>query len=515
MTRILFLSLVLVGPVFSAAPVGGSMPSQTTAQTAAASATSDGARITMRGSPLGIANGFLYGYQGVNAYEFMPTVRRLGAGFTKTYLFWNQVEPTRGTYDWTAVDAFVNQLKSADEALVGVFSASEWAVTRPSVLLPPSPAKNPDDYYRFIFDLVSHCKGRVRYWQNDAEPNSPIFWGGTKEEFVAELALFHKAVKAADPSAIVVVGGYDGLFGPPGTFQFPNQQAGLDFFDYVFKEGHDAFDVFDLRLYGDPYTIVARVDYMRQMMRAHGFEKPVICTEYGGPNLFELPANRKYIPLVAAWSQGVTGSSGPSASGGAGGVADLYKTMSALAPETQMFMQGCPPELDAKYQRIQARGIVVRNLFALSAGVQKTIYWYLPADPVEGDARFNVMTLMYGKIGLVAHSSQGFGDLRLGAEVFQRMAAALDGVERVTRVEVASQPSVVLFRVDRGTKSPVWVAWERRDAFSGEDAPSVNVDLAAGVKVSHATDVFGHPGVLQMVDGRARIAVTDTPVVLQ
>ena len=209
----------------------------------------------------------------------------------------------------------------------------------------------------------------------------------------------------------MVVGGYDGLFGPPGTFQFPNQQAGLDFFDYVFKEGHDAFDVFDLRLYGDPYTIVPRVDYMRQMMRAHGFEKPVICTEYGGPNLFELPANRKYIPLVAAWSQGVTGSSGQSsASGGAGGVADLYKTMSTLAPETQMFMQGCPPELDAKYQRIQARGIVVRNLFALSAGVQKTIYWYLPADPIEGDARFNVMTLMYGKIGLVAHTSQGFGE---------------------------------------------------------------------------------------------------------
>jgi hypothetical protein len=492
------------------------MPPRTAVPTAAPSSASDATRISLRGSPFGIANGFLYGYQGVAAYEFMPTLRRLGAGFTKTYLFWNQVEPTRGTYDWTAVDAFVNQLESPDEALVAVFSASEWAVTKPSALLPPSPAKNPDDYYRFIFDLVSHCKGRVRYWQNDAEPNSPIYWGGTKEEFVAELTLFHKAVKAADPDAIVVVGGYDGLFGPPGTFQFPNQQAGLDFFDYVFKEGHDAFDVFDLRLYGDPYTIVPRVDYMRQMMRAHGFEKPVICTEYGGPNLFELPANRKYIPLVAAWSQGVTGSPGQSSiSGGAGSVADLYKTMSTLAPETQMFMQGCPPELDTRYQRIQARGIVVRNLFALSAGVQKTIYWYLPADPIEGDARFNVMTLMYGKIGLVAHTSQGFRDQRLGGDVFQRMAAALDGVERVTRVEIAAKPSVVLFRVDRGTKAPAWVAWERRDAFSGEDAPLVSVDLNPDVQVTRATDAFGQSVAIQTVDGHARIAVADTPVFLQ
>ena len=189
--------------------------------------------------------------------------------------------------------------------------------------------------------------------------------------------------------------------------------------------------------------------------------------------------------------------------------------MSTLAPETQMFMQGCPPELDAKYQRIQARGIVVRNLFALSAGVQKTIYWYLPADPIEGDARFNVMTLMYGKIGLVAHTSQGFGDLRLGAEVFQRMAAALDGVERVTRVEIAAQPSVVLFHVDRGTKAPVWVAWERRDAFAGEDAPALAVDLNPDVTISRAADAFGHAVAIQKVDGHARIAVTDTPVFLQ
>lgn len=475
-----------------------------------------GTRITMAGSPLGIANGFLYGYQGTPAYEFMPTVRRLGAGFTKTYLFWNQVEPRKGRYDWTAVDAFVAQLKSPDEGLVGIFSASEWAVTKPSALLPPSPAKNPDDYYRFVFDLVSHCKGRVRFWQNDAEPNSPIYWAGTKEEFVSELALFHTAVKAADPAAVVVVGGYDGLFGPPGTFQFPNQEVGLAFFDYVMNEGRDSFDVFDMRLYGDPYTIVARVDYMRARMRALGYEKPIICTEYGGPNLFEFAANRKYIPLVAQWSQGVTGASGEStANGGGSGVADLYRTMGTLAPETQMFMQGCAPALDAKYQRIQARGIVVRNLLALSAGVQKAIYWYLPADPIEGDARLNVMALMYGKIGLVTRTPQGFGALRLGAEVFQRMAKALEGVDRVTRVEIAAQPSVFLFRVDRGTKGPVWVAWERRDAFSGEDAPAVGVDLDAGVTVAYATDAFGRAVPVQGVDGHARVAVTDTPVFLE
>src|SRR5262249_11157890 len=56
-------------------------------------------------------------------------------------------------------------------------------------------------------------------------------------------------------------------------------------------------------------------------------------------------------------------------------IAELYKHMGSLPPETQMFMFGCAPELEAKYDRIQARGLVMRNLFAFAARVQKTLYW--------------------------------------------------------------------------------------------------------------------------------------------
>lgn len=53
-------------------------------------------RLEMPGSPLGIAWGILYGYEGVKAEEYMPQLRELGAGFTKVYLFWNQIEPEKG-----------------------------------------------------------------------------------------------------------------------------------------------------------------------------------------------------------------------------------------------------------------------------------------------------------------------------------------------------------------------------------------------------------------------------------
>ncbi len=83
-------------------------------------------KITMPGSPFGIAAGFLYGYQGVKAYDFMPQLRELGSGFTKVYLFWNQVEPQKGKYDWTAVDKFVTQLNSPEEQISPVRGTSQW-----------------------------------------------------------------------------------------------------------------------------------------------------------------------------------------------------------------------------------------------------------------------------------------------------------------------------------------------------------------------------------------------------
>ena len=496
----------------------GALMSQTNVPPATPQTPARDFQITMPGSPFGVAGGFLYGYQGAKAYEFMPQLRQLGSGFTKIYFFWNQVEPEKGKFDWTAVDKFVDQLHSPEEGLISLFSSSQWATVRPSTQLPPSPAKNTDDYYHFVYSVVKHCKGRVRYWQNDAEPNSPIYWSGTKEEFVAELRIFYKAVKDADPSAVVVVGGYDGLFGPPGTYPFPNQQVGLDFFDYVLKEGHEAFDVFDLRLYGDPYTIAARVEFMRQKMLALGHDKPIISTEYGGPNLFEFPENRKYIPLVASWSQTITQTDDKASAPGAppkNPIAELYDNMSSLAPQTQMFMQGCPPDLDAKYQRIQARSIVMRNLFALSAGVQKTVYWYLPGSPFTGDERFNLMILMYGKIGLLELRDCVFSKRYLGADTFERMTTALNGVQGVKKIDVPDKPSIFLFEVDRGKRGPTYVVWERRDAFTGEDAPSVPFDWQWASKTATAMDALGQAVPAQVADGKLHLAVSLTPIFIE
>jgi hypothetical protein len=472
--------------------------------------------ISLPGSPFGVGWGFVYGYQGSPALPYLSELREIGAGLTKVYLFWQQVEPEKGRYDWQTVDAFINQLKTPEEGLIALFSSSLWAVQRPAALLPPSPARDLDDYYRFVYDLVYHCQGRVRYWQNDAEPNNPIFWAGSKEAYVTQLKVFYQAVKDADPNAVVVLGGYDGLFNPPGMPPMMNQQAGLDFFDFVLRESAGAFDLFDLRLYNNPYAIPGCVEYMRQRMREFGLEKPVISTEYGGPAFFAYAENRQYIPLIASWAKSGMDTNPEGLPGedktGKNQIEALYQNMPALAPQTQMFMQDCPPEQQAKYERIQARELVTRTILALSAGVQKLIYWQFAAGKGPRD---DLMDLMYGKIGMLEFDEGRAEKWRPIAAVYQQMTKQLAGVTQVTRIPCPDQPSIFLFQVNCVERAPVLVAWEQRDPFSGEDIPSVQVQIPWEGNRASAVDILGNIVPLEEREGAIILSVNDTPVYVE
>lgn len=465
-------------------------------------------------APFGIAWGFLYGYAGTKAETFMPLVRGMGGGFTKVYLFWNQIEPEKGHFRWDALDAFANQLNSPEEGLVSLFSTSTWAVQKPGTMLPSSPAKDPDDYYRFVHAVVTHAKGRVRYWQNDSEPNSPIFWAGTNQEFIAELKLFHKAVKDADPSAVVVAGGYDGLFNPPAAYSLPGQEKGLEFFDNVMRDASNAFDVFDLRLYIDPYTIPWRVDYIRGRMKAFGYQKPIIATEYGGPGFYEFMPNLKYGALVMKWLQAMAAghANGVPADAGQGGVAELYRNMDRLPPQTQMFMQGCSPQLQAKFERMQARDLVMRNVLALSASVQKTLYWSLHVDTPNRD---DVMNLMYGKTAMMGYQDGELKKRHPIADAYQRMAKALAGVETVIRHDVPGRPAIFLFDVSRRGKSPAYVVWEKRDVFSGEDSPATALDFEWTPQGAAALDAMGQNIPAKVANGQIALDVSVTPIFIE
>jgi hypothetical protein len=59
------------------------------------------------------------------------------------------------------------------------------------------------------------------------------------------------------------------------------------------------------------------------------------------------------------------------------------------------------------------------------------------------------------------------------------------------------------------------VAWERRDTFTGEDAPATALQLPwEGVSV-RATDVFGSSVAARVEEGTLRLQLSITPVYLE
>jgi hypothetical protein len=227
---------------------------------------------------LGIVRGISYGLFG-KPDEFVPQVRELGATLVRVYFYWSQIEPEPGHYTFEVVDAFLDQLDGSEEVWVTVCSSSPWATEQATDFLPPSPAKDLGAYDRFVRQLVGHCAGRVHYWQCDNEPsNVGLTWAGTADSYVAQLRVMHRAITETDPSAAVVLGGAPYAL-PSSAPDSPERQ----FFDVLLRDGRDFFDLFDLHLYGQADLILSDIEAARGMMRAFGYEKPLVVGEYNAP----------------------------------------------------------------------------------------------------------------------------------------------------------------------------------------------------------------------------------------
>jgi hypothetical protein len=435
----------------------------------------------LEGVRLGVVRGISYGLFG-KPDRFLPQLRELGAGLVRVYFYWSQVEPEPGRWSFDAVDAFLDQLDGSEEVWVTVCSSSRWATRQATDFLPPSPAKDLEAYRRFVDRLVRHCAGRVHYWQCDNEPsNVGLLWAGTADEYVAQLKVMYQAVKDADPDALVVLGG-----APFGLPESPPDSPDRQFFDVLLRDGRDAFDLFDLHLYGEAGRIPADIETARGLMRALGYEKPRVAGEYNGPwpNLY------------------------PEA------VQAMQAALASMPPQLQMFMRGCPPELEAKRHRINCREIVLRNLLALASGVRRTICWNLAPEIPGYENRLSVMDLLFGKLALLDYEGTEPTRRHPAADTFALVAGQLAGVDSVVRIEAPGRPSLYLFEVRRRGRGPLLVVWDQRDPFTGEDDPPVAFDWPWPEARAAAVDALGQAQPAEVGDGRVHLQVSITPLLV-
>jgi hypothetical protein len=337
--------------------------------------------------------------------------------------------------------------------------------------------------------LVRHCAGRVRYWQCDNEPsNVGRLWAGTAAEYVAQLKVMYQAVKDADPDALVVLGG-----APFGLPESPPDSPDRQFFDVLLTDGRDAFDLFDLHLYGEASRIPADIETARGLMR------PSATRSRWWPASTTAPWPNLYPEAVAAMQAAM---------------ASLNERMPSLPPQLQMFMRGCPPELEAKRHRINCREVVMRNLLALASGVRRPICWNLAPEIPGYENHLSVMDLLFGKLALLDYEGTELSRRHPAADTFALVAGRLTDVDSVVRVEVPGRPSLYLFEVRRRGRGPLLVVWDQRDSFSGEDDPPVAFDWPWPEARAAAVDAFGQPQPAEVRDGRVHLEASITPLLV-
>lgn len=303
----------------------------------------------------------------------------------------------------------------------------------------------------------------------------------------------------------------------------PDPSPQRAFFDEVLSGCGEDFDLFDAHLYGDPTRIPDQLGTARTMMRAHGYDKPVVVGEYNGPALFQFPEAEAVVHEVMgeAFSEGadqVAASTQELREQTTRGTPEqramraLYQRADTLPDRLRMFLADCPPALAERRHRMSCRDLVMRNLLALSCGVRRTACWNLGPEIPGYEDPYRMMHLMFATFGLMDYEGASLTRRRPAADAFARLTAQLRGVHRVTRLHLDGHPDVYAFDVARHDRPPLLVAWQDRDPFGGEDEPPVPVTLPWSAPTGAAVDAFGHGHPVVPTKDGLRLDLSVTPV---
>lgn len=268
--------------------------------------------------PAGSINRKLAGVsQGGNAGSFFkePVLAGLN-GFPLTFVRIEMITASRphalydaaaGRFDWTKLDAEIEAVQRAGgEVIINFFGTPRHLASDPGAKIPAfTPPGDFRAYADFCAEIVRHVniekKYAVKYWEFWNEPSGNHFWtdwNRGSDRFFELYALVAKAVKKADPSALV------GGFGD--NAQYPEHYR--RYFRSV-KKNRAPLDFLTIHYYGDwagknavplPGDYAEFSDRLLRICRKElGRELPLFYTEW---NLPAESVNRFPAEQVAAWA---------------------------------------------------------------------------------------------------------------------------------------------------------------------------------------------------------------------
>lgn len=263
--------------------------------------------------------------------SYVSLIENGGANSLRDSVYWQNVEPTQGTFDWSQPDDLVTEAATHHlHALLVIGAAPTWASGVPQagqnqLWLPPASAAT---YGAFAGQVAARYGAGGTFWKANPdvpeylpaglelwnEENSASFWGGQSPDpqfYTSMVQDAYTSIKQADPGMTVVLGGlasfggYNDVActGRNGTGSTSTESNPLNYLQSLYADGiHGYFDAVGWHPYdfSNGATAAEMLSYnlcsgwsqldstpvsARSLMTANGdADKQVWITEVGVPN---------------------------------------------------------------------------------------------------------------------------------------------------------------------------------------------------------------------------------------
>ncbi len=232
-----------------------------------------------------------------------PTVRGAGATWTRVGVSWAGTETSPGVYQWTSADKRVSTaIGQGYKVVLTVMSNPTWAAATSCGPLYPQHVATYANFMKEVVARYSAAPYNLRYFELGNEPDNADAaghawiggcWGkgpgqaagAGGDKYAALLKSAYPAMKAANPNALVAIGGlaYDAWVDEGGPFD----RYFLD--DFLAAGGGNYIDVINFHFYEAfsykwGWVVGKEQDLQRKVRAATGKTKPIMLTELGSPS---------------------------------------------------------------------------------------------------------------------------------------------------------------------------------------------------------------------------------------
>jgi hypothetical protein len=151
-----------------------------------------------------------YPYQSWSVEIFrrdMTVMDRANVKILRVALAWDRIEPSPGKYDWHFWDAAIAEAQSHGvELLPYICYTPKWNALTPDNYW-RQPPKDIAAFANFVSIAANRYRGKVHSWELWNEPDNGDYWSGSVAQYAQLVRAGSAAVRQADPSARVVLGG--------------------------------------------------------------------------------------------------------------------------------------------------------------------------------------------------------------------------------------------------------------------------------------------------------------------